>query len=536
MRIGAFEWDVIFQPCFLLAEVCNGSAYILRSLRIRNIRGTADDWLKIRMEVNGRCVRQKAVRNLKAGDDDFARHLEESILKSFALPEHTSPGVYTLRLLISHDDGEVEQLSSFEVLPAHVIPTDFARAPLLAAYVQEDDALRAFAAESLRGTSNPDALLTIQKIYDALLERMLIYQPVAGRRSMDCQPISQGRYVLESGGSCADLSLLLASLLWSRGVPPVLLLFHDHMAAGCLLKALPQADLLCDNDQILMLIQQQQLVLVDVVGICQNIQYPYTLAVKRIVERLHRGDSCALVDVQQQLRKGIKPVPRITTPDLRCPVCGYDRFTEKAEKGVCCPACGYELQVTTYAPSVEHEDTVTVSYSAGIQYGLVNGAATVLRLNQPVENTVYISPVWQGKSVRNIGERTFMNTSVSHLMLPASVVHLGDYAFSGCALLKHILLPRDLSTMGSGVFCRSGLKAIRIPAGVRRIPRMAFAQCTDLEKVELCEGVQVIDERAFFRCDKLKFIHIPSTVTHIAQNAFPPDCTLLLSSNQTRII
>jgi len=536
MRIGTFEWDGIFQPCFTLAEVCNGSAHILRSLRIRNVRGTADDWLRIRLEINGKCIRQKGVRNLKIGDEEYARQLEDGILNAFVLPEHISPGIYSLRLLISHIDGEVEQTSSLEVLPAHVIPTDFARAPLLAAYIQENNTLRTFAAESLQGIVNPDALQTIQEIYNALLDRLLVYQPVTGRRNTDCQPVSQAKYVLERGGSCADLSLLLSSLLWSRGVPPVLLLFQDHMASGCFLTTPPAVDLLYDNEQISTLIQKQQLALVDIVGVCRHIQHPYALAAQQIVEYLQRGDACVLINVQHLLRNGIKPVPESITSMLRCPVCGYDRFAKQEGNDICCPACGHEFHTAAYVPSFEPASTEAVSYSSCIQYGLVKGSAAVLRLNPPAEEVIYISPLWQGKSVRCIGERAFMNTAVSQLTLPASVVHLGDYAFSGCTALKQVFLPCDLITIGSGVFCGSGLKGIRIPGSIRRISRMAFAQCADLEKVELREGIQVIDEWAFSKCDKLKSIQIPSTVTYIAKNAFPPDCKLLLLSSQTRII
>ena len=61
---------------------------------------------------------------------------------------------------------------------------------------------------------------------------------------------------------------------------------------------------------------------------------------------------------------------------------------------------------------------------------------------------------------------------------------------------------------------------LRIDPSVKVIGRWAFSACRQLAEVELCDGLERIEEHAFRGCKSLKNMHIPSTVKEIDEKAF----------------
>ena len=540
MRIGVFEIDCIFQPFFVLVQVIGKQAKLLRAIHIRNVRGTKDDWLRLYVEIGGRRTRQKVVRNLGVGDEAAARTIEKSIADALLLPGDLGPGAYTARLLVNHAMGEEEMAFAFQVLPRGVIPTDFVRAPLLSAYISTDDALRAFAAKAAEGRIGLAPGDTLRLLYQALLERELSYQPVNLTSYPDCQEISPAGHALRSGGSCSDLSLLMASLLWCRGVSPALLLFSDHMAAGCFLEEKPpDFELAEGSGAVLSLIDRGRLAMVECTAMCRYLRADYDEAVNRLLDRLRTGSPCMLINVRKVLMNGSAVrLPDVSSSFLRCPCCGYDRVADSMADRIVCPACGEEfspppesLRESRPAP----EESLT-AYSARVRYGRSGNGAAVLGAQAGEGETIRVSPVWQGRAVRSVGSRAFALSGAGRVILPETVTRIGDYAFQGCVRLRQIAIPPDTAQIGTGAFAGSGLAAVRLPGGIKRISRLTFAGCAQLEKVELEEGIELIDERAFENCKSLKSVVIPSSVRQISRNAFDQSCELLLTTYQTIFI
>lgn len=105
---------------------------------------------------------------------------------------------------------------------------------------------------------------------------------------------------------------------------------------------------------------------------------------------------------------------------------------------------------------------------------------------------------------------------VTKITLPQTIRHIGKGAFSELWALKEINIPEGVEEIDEyAFFVCSFLKDITIPGTVKKIGNHAFARCDTLEKVQICEGVLEIGERAFRDCGILKEIHIPGSVERL---------------------
>ncbi len=104
-----------------------------------------------------------------------------------------------------------------------------------------------------------------------------------------------------------------------------------------------------------------------------------------------------------------------------------------------------------------------------------------------------------------------------------------DHAFSGCRSLESIIIPDSVISIGQSAFedCRS-LESIIIPDGVIKIGMFAFSGCTSLKSITIPDSVMSIGYRAFYGCSSLKSITIPDSVIKIGISAFS-DCSSLES-------
>ncbi len=95
------------------------------------------------------------------------------------------------------------------------------------------------------------------------------------------------------------------------------------------------------------------------------------------------------------------------------------------------------------------------------------------------------------------------------------------YLFYGCANLKSIKLPKDVTVIFSSAFqdCLS-LTDIDIPDGVTEIGIAAFLGCRSLTDITLPDSLTVIRMYAFFNCTSFTDITVPENVTEIEKYAF----------------
>ena len=72
------------------------------------------------------------------------------------------------------------------------------------------------------------------------------------------------------------------------------------------------------------------------------------------------------------------------------------------------------------------------------------------------------------------------------------------------------MLPNTLTAIEEKAFWYSGITAIDIPAGVRKIGRQAFSFCKELVSVNLPAGEVTIERYAFLGCAQLSTLNLPT--------------------------
>ena len=114
---------------------------------------------------------------------------------------------------------------------------------------------------------------------------------------------------------------------------------------------------------------------------------------------------------------------------------------------------------------------------------------------------------------------------LEELILPRSVISIGEYALEECISLKKIYLPINLKTIGRGAFTNcTKLEEIGLPNTVSSIEAGAFRQCNSLQYIFIPEGITKIASSTFAQCRNIRSIHLPKSLIEIEPMAFSECC------------
>ena len=123
--------------------------------------------------------------------------------------------------------------------------------------------------------------------------------------------------------------------------------------------------------------------------------------------------------------------------------------------------------------------------------------------------------------VETIGDCAFEDYEATKLVLPGSVTRIGKGAFTNCRYLEEVELSKSLTDIGDGAFSNcSALEQIDIPEGGTTIGTQAFSGCALLSSINIPNSVTNIGAMAFANCMSLKNVTIPSSVTSIEMGTF----------------
>ena len=129
-----------------------------------------------------------------------------------------------------------------------------------------------------------------------------------------------------------------------------------------------------------------------------------------------------------------------------------------------------------------------------------------------------------GSKLREIQMYAFNRTGIETVTLPASLEIIGYWAFADCYNLVSVYFENNhnIHTIGRGAFAYSlNLSTFTFPSGVSVYPSYLLRGNTAIKHMVLPEGVEVIEENAFYLMDALETVTMPKTVTRIEAWAFP---------------
>lgn len=173
--------------------------------------------------------------------------------------------------------------------------------------------------------------------------------------------------------------------------------------------------------------------------------------------------------------------------------------------------------------------------------GLFNGCTSLAAVNVPDGVTVIgplafcncaaLESIDLPNTVTSLGSNAFSGTGLRSLILPDNITTIGEYALLGNTQLTTLKLPANLETLGNNVLNDSAVTELTIPGGVKVVGadrQGLFAPAPNLEKLVFEDGVETI-KGSFLQAVNLKEIHIPASVTSIADGVFVilhPDCVI----------
>ena len=157
-------------------------------------------------------------------------------------------------------------------------------------------------------------------------------------------------------------------------------------------------------------------------------------------------------------------------------------FSLDTETGILSIAGEGEMKDYTYSNELYYADTPWISYRNLIRQIKIDNGIT------------------------HIGNYAFYELSsvVETVIIPESVISIGDNAFQLCESVEGIMIPNSVTKIGKYAFdCCMSIKSIIIPDGVTNIENSTFFWCCSLESVTIPDSIKSIADYAFERCDNI---------------------------------
>jgi len=143
----------------------------------------------------------------------------------------------------------------------------------------------------------------------------------------------------------------------------------------------------------------------------------------------------------------------------------------------------------------------------------------IISVMQYLNMIVYDQTISISDNVKIIGRYSFREISCGAVIIPNSVVFIGEFAFS-YSNIKRIEVGKNVCEIETGAFKGARISTIQLPNSVKCIGPSAFEDCNHLKSIKLSSSLSLIDERTFKDCSELNDVVVHEGVTIIKKNAF----------------
>ena len=107
------------------------------------------------------------------------------------------------------------------------------------------------------------------------------------------------------------------------------------------------------------------------------------------------------------------------------------------------------------------------------------------------------------------------------VVIPDSVVYIGQYAFRNCTSLIKIEMPDFLRKIDNGCFMGcSRLQSVTLPRGIKMIHEYTFDGCSRIKDIVMKDNIRGIEKFAFRNCSSLVSFTIPMSVKGLQEGVF----------------
>jgi len=126
---------------------------------------------------------------------------------------------------------------------------------------------------------------------------------------------------------------------------------------------------------------------------------------------------------------------------------------------------------------------------------------------------------------------------VKDLVIPNSVITIGDYCFESFTSLTSVTIPNSVTNIGSCAFSYcTGLSSVTIPNSVTNIGYATFWGCSGLTSVTIPNSVTNIESGAFLDCAKLEEVYcyaekVPATYSIVFEHSNYRNATLYVPAS-----
>lgn len=114
----------------------------------------------------------------------------------------------------------------------------------------------------------------------------------------------------------------------------------------------------------------------------------------------------------------------------------------------------------------------------------------------------------------------FFNSSIKEVKLTAKMVSIPSRCFSGCKMLKSIIIPSTVKIIEEYAFSDTSIESIEFADGIKIIGYCAFSGCKNIKTVTIPSTVDIIKGSAFSGCTNLSTVNLKEGLIEIGNESF----------------